>query len=413
MSPAGSFESLSAAINAGAGSVYFGVGNMNMRAQSSVNFTIDDIKTIIDKCNKAGVKSYLTANTVVYNEELENIFKVIDVAAENNVSAVIASDMAIIQYCRDLNIEVHISTQLNICNTHSLKFYSGFADVIVLARELNLNQIREISDYIKKNKIKGPKGKLVRLEMFVHGALCMAISGKCYLSLHEYNKSANKGRCLQVCRRAYEVEDKETSRQLEVENEYIMSPKDLSTIHFINKILDSGVSVLKIEGRARSAEYVKTVTECYHEAVDSVFNEDYDKDKIKKWQTRLSTVFNRGFWDGYYLGQKLGEWSHIYGSMATTKKEYVGIVTNYFSNISVAEIDMKSGRLGLNDKIIITGPTTGVVEMFVSELRVNLKETQYAAKGQKLSVKVPGLVRRSDKVYKVVNLEKHDLMAKG
>ncbi|MEF8984498.1 MAG: peptidase U32 family protein, partial [Bacteroidales bacterium] len=317
MAPVGSHESLHAAIQAGAGSVYFGAENLNMRSKSTVNFSLDDLQTIAEYCRKHQVNTYLTLNTVLYNNDLQEMRRIIDTARESGITAVIASDLAAIQYAWSAGIEVHISTQLNISNIESLKFFAQFADVIVLARELSLEQVKEITKTIKEERITGPSGKPVRIELFIHGALCMAISGKCYLSLHEKNYSANRGKCLQICRRSYIVKDKESERELEVDNEYIMSPKDLSTISFLNKILDAGVQVLKIEGRARSPEYVKTVTECYHEAVDAYFEGNYTEEKIKAWQTRLATVFNRGFWDGYYLGKRLGEWSHQYGSQAT------------------------------------------------------------------------------------------------
>ncbi|MFW5916732.1 MAG: peptidase U32 family protein, partial [Bacteroidota bacterium] len=336
MSPVGSYESLQAAIQAGAGSVYFGVENLNMRSKSSSNFTLRDMQTITEHCRRHGIKTYLTLNTVLYNEDLEEMRSITDAASESGITAVIASDMAAIRYARSAGMEVHISTQLNISNTESLKFFAQFADVIVLARELNLEQIKEIAQAIEEKNISGPSGKPVRLELFIHGALCMAISGKCYLSLHQKNHSANRGKCLQICRRSYIVKDKESQRELEIDNEYIMSPKDLATIGFLNKILNAGVQVLKIEGRARSPEYVKTVTECYREAVDAYFEGSYTEEKIKKWRSRLATVFNRGFWNGYYLGQKLGEWSHRYGSQATRRKIYVGRITNYYKKIKIA-----------------------------------------------------------------------------
>jgi U32 family peptidase len=399
MSPAGSFESLQAAIQAGAGSVYFGVGELNMRAQSSVNFSIDDLAEIVVICKEHKVKSYLALNTIVYDDELEEMKQMVDLALDKGVTAIIASDMSVISYAAEKGVEVHISTQLNISNIESLRFYARFADVIVLARELTLEQVRQITDAIREEQIKGPSGHLVRLEMFVHGALCMAISGKCYLSLHESGHAANRGRCLQTCRKAYVVKEKEHGLEWEVDNEYIMSPKDLSTIHFLNKILDAGVSVLKIEGRARPPEYVKIVTECYREAIDAINEGTYTSDKIEAWYDRLETVFNRGFWDGYYMGKKLGEWSHVYGSQATQTKEYLGKVTNYFSRLGVAEIIMQSGTLHVGDAIYIIGTTTGVLKEIVSEIRVNQQQVKKTSKGDVCSIPVSELVRRSDKTY--------------
>ena len=402
MSPVGSYESLQAAVQAGADAVYFGVEKLNMRAQSSFNFTLDDLKEIVRRTREAGIKTYLTVNTVLYDEEMDDMRKVVHAARENGVSAIIASDMSVINYARSLEMEVHISTQLNVSNFESLKFYSQFADTIVLARELNLEQVYHISKRIEEERIKGPSGKSVKIEMFIHGALCMAISGKCYLSLHENNYSANRGRCLQTCRKAYIVKEKERGNELEVDNEYIMSPKDLATIHFLNKILDSGVKVLKIEGRARSPEYVKTVTQCYREAVDAYLEGTYEEDKIEVWKNRLTSVFNRGFWDGYYLGQRLGEWSHKYGSQATTRKIFVGDVTNYFKKIGVAEILPRANTLSAGDEILIIGPTTGVIESRIEELRVEDQNVQAAAKGVRASFPIKELVRRSDKLYKVI-----------
>lgn len=406
MAPVGSYESLMAAIQGGANSVYFGIEKMNMRAHSSNNFTFHDLEKIVSICNEHNIKTYLTVNTVIYNNELALMKQIIDAAKRNNVTAIIASDISAIQYAREVGVEVHISTQLNISNIESLKFYSNFADVIVLARELNINQVSDISKAIKEQQIKGPSGNLIKIEMFVHGALCMAISGKCYLSLHEKNYSANRGACLQTCRKAYTVTEKESGNQLEIDNEYIMSPKDLSTIRFLNKLLDAGVSVLKIEGRARPPEYVKTVSECYSEAVQAYVDGEFNEKKIANWSERLSTVFNRGFWDGYYLGQKLGEWSHKYGSRATKRKIYIGKTTNYFSKIKVAEFLIETNNLNVGDEILITGPTTGVVQTHVKEIRVDLKNTQTAQKGVRCSVPVDTLIRRSDKLYKVVDADK-------
>lgn len=405
MAPAGSYESLTAAVQGGADSVYFGIGQLNMRAASSVNFTLDDLKNIVGICKASNIKSYLTVNVVLYDDEAEEMKKIIDAAVENGVSAVIASDISVIKYAYQRGLEVHLSTQLNISNSEALEFYSQWADVAVLARELNLDQVRNIFNNIRDKDIRGPGGEPVKIEMFIHGALCMALSGKCYLSLHENNTSANRGMCYQTCRRSYLVTDTESGHQLEIENERIMSPKDLCTIGFIDRIIDSGARVLKIEGRARSAEYVKVVTNCYNEAVTSVFENTYSKEKIDKWQTRLSTVFNRGFWDGYYLGRRLGEWTGKYGSGATKRKEYIGKITNYFAKISVAEIKLENGNLSKGDLVLITGPSTGVLEYTVDEIRVDLKITDKALKGEFCSVKVNEYLRRSDKVYRWVDVE--------
>lgn len=403
MAPVGSYESLMAAIQGGANSVYFGIEKLNMRSKSSNNFTTEDLKKIVEICNEHNVKTYLTVNTVIYDNDLSLMREVVNSAKENKVTAVIASDLAVISYARSIGVEVHASTQLNITNIEALKFYAQYCDVIVLARELNLDQVAVIYKAIQDEQIKGPNGNLIQIEMFAHGALCMAVSGKCYLSLHEKNYSANRGTCLQTCRKAYIVTEKESGNELEIDNEYIMSPKDLKTIHFINKLLDAGVTVLKMEGRARSPEYVKTVLSCYNEAVDACFGGTYTKEKIEKWDERLASVFNRGFWDGYYLGQRLGEWSEKYGSVATKRKVYVGKCTNYFAKIGVAEIQIETGTLEVGDDIIIMGPTTGVVETKVGEVRVDLKATEAAMKGEKCSIQVPELVRRADKLYKIVD----------
>ncbi|MEE4197723.1 MAG: peptidase U32 family protein [Bacteroidales bacterium] len=403
MAPVGSYESLMAAIQGGANSVYFGIEKMNMRAHSSNNFTFKDLKKIVEICEAHGLKSYLTVNTVIYDHEIPLMQEVVDAARENQVTAIIASDIAVIQYARQKGVEVHISTQLNISNVESLRFYARYADVVVLARELTLDQIAEISRTIQQEKIKGPSGNPVRIELFVHGALCMAVSGKCYLSLHEKNFSANRGACLQTCRKAYIVTEKESGNELEIDNEYIMSPKDLSTIRFLNKVLDAGVRVLKIEGRARPPEYVKTVSECYNQAVDACLDGTYNEEKIKIWEKRLSSVFNRGFWDGYYLGQRLGEWSHKYGSRATKRKIYIGKGTNYFTKIKVAEFLIETNQLSVGDEILITGPTTGVIQTTVKEIRVNDKNTTVASKGEKCSIPLDTFIRRSDKLYKVVD----------
>ena len=403
MAPVGSYESLMAAIQGGAGSVYFGVEHLNMRSRSSNNFSLDDLKKIVKIAGRNGVKTYLTLNVEIFDGEIQQMNEVLDAAHKAGVSAVIAADISVIQYARSIGLEVHISTQVNITNIEAVKFYAQFADVVVLAREMNIGRVWEISDQIKKQQIKGPSGNLVRLEMFAHGALCMAVSGKCYLSLHEMNSSANRGACLQTCRRAYTVTDKETGAELEIDNEYIMSPKDLKTIHFLNKVLDAGVSVLKIEGRARSPEYVKTTAECYSEAAKAWQEGTFTEEKIKEWNERLSTVFNRGFWDGYYLGQQLGEWSANYGSQATQRKMYLGKCTNYFTNIRVAEFKLETNNLKVEDEIIITGPTTGVVQTKVEEIRFDMEPVEEGLKGQLISVPIETKLRRSDKLFKVVD----------
>lgn len=403
MAPVGSYESLMAAIQGGAGSVYFGVEHLNMRSRSANNFSLDDLRKIVEIATSNGVKTYLTLNVEIFDNETDQMHAVLDAAKKAGVSAVIAADISVIMHARSIGLEVHISTQVNITNFEAVKFYAQFADVVVLAREMNLGRVWEISNQIKTQQIKGPSGNLVRLEMFVHGALCMAISGKCYLSLHEMNSSANRGACLQTCRRAYTVTDKETGAELEIDNEYIMSPKDLKTIHFLNKILDAGVSVLKIEGRARSPEYVKTTVQCYHEAVEAYLGNSFTEEKIIKWNERLASVFNRGFWDGYYLGQHLGEWSANYGSRATKRKIYIGKCTNYFTNIQVAEFKLETQNLKTGDEIIITGPTTGVVQTTVKEIRFDMESVEEGLKGQRISVPVETKLRRSDKLFKVVD----------
>jgi len=405
MAPVGSYESLMAAIQAGADSVYFGIEMLNMRARSSNNFTTKDLAEIVSICKEHNVKTYLTVNTIIYDKDFETLEKVMTAAKENNITAVIASDIAAIQSAVRHGVEVHISTQMNLSNIEAVRFYSQFADVMVLARELNLNQVRAIRDAVVEQQIKGPAGQLVRLEMFCHGALCQAVSGKCYLSLHEQNFSANKGACLQTCRKAYIVTEKESGHELEIDNEYIMSPKDLCTIGFLDELLDAGVRVLKIEGRARSAEYVKTVVQCYREAVDAVCDGSFSDDKVDAWKVRLSRVFNRGFWNGYYLGQRLGEWSKNYGSSATHTKVCIGKCTNYFANIEVAEFQMQSGELSVGEQIMVTGPTTGVLEIDVEEIRVDLKPVQKTVKGECFSIKTSERVRRGDKLYKVVSVD--------
>lgn len=400
MAPAGNFECLMAAIQGGANSVYFGVGNLNMRSHSANNFAPEDLSKITEICREHNVKTYMTLNIVVYQADLADVRKALEEAKKAQVSAIIASDMAVIQMCRELGLEVHISTQLNVSNFEAVKFYAQFADVIVLARELTLPQIKEISQKIVEEQVKGPSGNLLRLELFVHGALCMAISGKCYLSLQEYNSSANRGSCFQLCRRGYKVTDLETGRELEIDNKYIMSPKDLCTIEFIDKIIDAGITVFKIEGRARSAEYVKIVTSAYRTAADAVLSEKGYTDELKSaLKEKLSGVFNRGFWDGYYQGARLGEWSEVYGNKATRKKSYVAKITNYFSNLSVAEVLVEAGELNVGDEILIIGPSTGCIEHTIKEIRVDLKPVQKAVKGDLCSIPVKEKLRRSDKIY--------------
>ena len=403
MAPAGSYESLIAAIQGGADSVYFGAENLNMRAGSSHNFTLDDLRKIASICSADGLKSYLTVNVVIYDDEITQMHKIIDTAAESGITAIIASDLSAIRYARSIGMEVHLSTQMNISNTEALKFFSPWADVVVLARELNLHQVKHICDSISEQNIRGPGGDPIKIEMFAHGALCMAVSGKCYLSLHENNHSANRGNCYQTCRKSYIVTEKESGYQLEIDNEYIMSPKDLCTIGFIDQLLNAGVRVLKIEGRARSPEYVKTVSVCYDEAVRAVEEGSFSTEAVEGWKKRLSTVFNRGFWDGYYLGQSLGDWNTNYGSSATKKKVYLGKVTNYFKKIRVAEIKLENGNLEPGDHLLITGPSSGVVDLIVQEIRVDLKETEKALKGEYCSIKTKDVLRRSDKVFKWID----------
>lgn len=402
MAPAGNFECLQAAIQGGADSVYFGVGDLNMRSHSANNFQPEDLKEVVSICNANGVKTYLTLNIVLYQEDLEPMRKALDAAKEAGVSAIIASDMAAISYCRQIGLEVHISTQLNISNIEALRFYAQFADVIVLARELNLHQVKEIHNSIISENICGPSGKPVRIEMFAHGALCMAVSGKCYLSLNTYGASANRGACYQLCRRGYEVTDIETGNKLNIDNKYIMSPKDLCTIEFMDKIIDAGVKVFKIEGRARSAEYVKRCASCYRKAADAVCDGTYSPEMAAQLKGQLAEVFNRGFWDGYYQGAKLGEWSKVYGSSATRKKVYSAKVTNWFDKINVAELAIQSAPLNIGDEVIVIGSTTGVVEFKVEDMRVDLKPAETAEKGVRCSVAVDpslGRLRRGDKVY--------------
>lgn len=403
MSPVGSDESLVAALQAGAQSVYFGVGKLNMRSRSSVNFTGDDLQRIADTCRAAGVKMYLTLNTIIYDDELAEMKSLVDAARSAGITAIIASDLSVMEYCRHQGVEVHTSTQCNITNTEAVAFYARYADVVVLARELNLTQVAVIARNIREQNICGPSGQPIQLEVFAHGALCMAVSGKCYLSLDLFNQSANRGACYQPCRRGYTVRDKENEVELDIDQEYIMSPKDLCTIGFLDKIRDAGVSILKIEGRGRSADYVFTTTQCYREAIESLVEDSYTPERIKSWETRLKSVYNRGFWDGYYLGRKIGEWSETYGSRATTRKTFIGRVTNYFARPAVAEIHIDTYDLHTGDDLLITGPTTGVVPFRAGEVRVDDKTVDNAVKGDDCSVPVPQPVRRGDKVYKIVS----------
>lgn len=403
MAPVGSYESLQAAIDAGADAIYFGIEGLNMRARSSANFSIDDLHHIAALCREKGLKSYLTVNTIIYDNDIETMHHIVDAAREAGISAIIASDVAAMTYARSIGVEVHLSTQLNISNTEALRFYSQFADVVVLARELNLEQVSQIHRAIEEQHIVGPTGNPVRIEMFCHGALCMAVSGKCYLSLHEMNHSANRGSCMQICRRSYLVTDRETGEELTVENPYIMSPKDLKTIHFLDRMIDAGVRVFKIEGRARGPEYVSTVVACYNEALQACLDGSFSAERVTEWDKRLATVFNRGFWDGYYLGQRLGEWSGKYGSSATKRKEYIGKGVKYFSNLGVAEFLMESGTLSVGDEILITGPTTGALFSTVEEIRVDLKPVQQTVKGEHFSIKTERKIRPSDKLYKWVD----------
>jgi putative protease len=399
MAPVGSWESLAAAFSAGADAVYFGIEGLNMRSRSSANFTMDDMDEIVKQCNEHGVKSYLTVNTVVYDNDVELLHNIIDRAKQAGISAIISADMAAILYARQIDQEVHISTQVNVANADAVRFYSQFADVMVLARELNMDQVKGITDKIREENITGPYGEPIRIEMFCHGALCMAVSGKCYMSLHQMNSSANRGACNQICRRAYTVTDKDTGQELEVDNQYIMSPKDLKTIHFLNKMVDAGVRVFKIEGRARGPEYVKEVVECYNEALKAICDGTYDEEKIAAWDARLSRVFNRGFWDGYYLGQRLGEWSSKYGSSSSRVKVYAAKAVRYFSKIGVAEFKLESGELNVGDEVVITGPTTGALIFKVEEIRVDLNPVEKAAKGERFSIAVPERVRPNDRLY--------------
>lgn len=408
MAPVGSRESLAAAIKAGAGSVYFGIGQLNMRSHSANHFTIDDLREIAATCDKHGIKTYLTVNTIIYGEDLNAMREIVDAAKEARITAVIASDVAVMAYCTEKGVEVHLSTQLNITNIESLKFYARFADVVVLARELNMEQVAEIHRQIVEQHICGPRGELIRIEMFCHGAFCMAVSGKCYMSLHDANRSANRGECVQICRRSYTVTDNETGNQLEIDNKYIMSPKDLKTVRFIDRMMEAGVRVFKIEGRARGPEYVHTVVSCYKEAIASVLDGTYTEEKKDRWDERLATVFNRGFWDGYYQGQKMGEWNKHYGSSATERKVLVGKVMKYFSKLGVAEVAVEATDFAVGDKLLITGPTTGALWLNVDEIRFDLKPVERALQKQRVSIPVPEKVRPNDKLFKLEKVEQQE-----
>lgn len=404
MAPAGSWESLRAALQAGADSIYFGIESLNMRAHSAAHFTIDDLHEIARICSEQNVKTYLTVNTIIYGEDLPLMRSICDAARQAGLSAVIASDVSVLQYCRSIGQEVHLSTQLNISNIEALEFYSNFADVVVLARELNLNQVKEISDEIHRRNILGPGGRLMRIEMFCHGALCMAVSGKCYLSLNNLGFSANRGQCMQLCRRGYVVTDRETGMELEVDNKYIMSPKDLKTIRFLDQMMAAGVRVFKIEGRARGPEYVYTVVRCYKEALQAAIEGRFTEENKNRWDEQLSRVFNRGFWDGYYLGQRLGEWNAVYGSNATEKKVYVGRGVKYFSRLGVAEFVIEAAEINEGDRLCITGPTTGLIYLTADDMRYELQRVSTAQKGWHISIKVPEKVRPSDKLFKLVSV---------
>ena len=403
MAPVGSYEALSAAIQAGAGSVYFGIGRLNMRSKSAKNFTLDDLNKIATICNENNVKSYVTINTVVFDSELDDMRELVDAVKANDISAIIASDQSVIQYARQIGVEVHMSTQCNITNIEAIRYYSQFADVMVTAREVSVEQVKAITRKIEEQNIRGPKGELIRIEVFCHGALCMAVSGKCYLSLDNFNTSANRGACVQPCRRGYTVQDRDKEITLNIDNEYIMSPKDLCTLPFLDKVLDAGVKILKIEGRGRSPEYTKVTVGVYSEAVKAIQNGEFTEEKVAAWTERLRSVYNRDFWDGYYLGRKTGEWTQRYGSQATKTKIFVGTVTNFFGKINVAEIRMETQDLKVGDDIMIIGPTTGVYEDTVSEIRVDLKAVESTEKGELCSIPAKDVVRRGDKVYKVID----------
>ncbi len=405
MAPVGSYESLSAAIQAGAGSVYFGVGKLNMRSHSANHFDLSDLRQIAETCNAHNIKTYLTVNTIIYEDDLPTMREILDAAHEAGISAIIASDVAVMTYCRQIGLEVHLSTQLNITNTEALKFYAQFADVSVLARELNMDQVQQIHEAIINTPILGPKGEPVRIEMFCHGALCMAVSGKCYMSLHAQNRSANRGECVQICRRSYLLTDRETGNEIEVDNKYLMSPKDLKTIRFVDRMMKAGVRVFKIEGRARGPEYVYTVVKCYREAIQSVLDGTFTEEKKDQWDERLATVFNRGFWDGYYQGQTIGEWNDHYGSRATERKVLVGKVTKYFARIGVAEVAVEANTFSVGDKLLITGNTTGAMYLDAKEIRYDLQPVDKALQGQRISIAVPGKVRPNDKFFRIDMVE--------
>lgn len=418
MAPVGSRDSLAAAIKAGADSVYFGIGQLNMRSHSANHFTIDDLKEIAAICNENNIKSYLTVNTIIYGEDLDTMRTIIDAACEAGISAVIASDVAVMTYCRQQGMEVHLSTQLNISNIEALRFYAQFADVVVLARELNMDQVAEIHRQIEEQNITGPRGELIRIEMFCHGALCMAVSGKCYMSLADANRSANRGECIQICRRSYILTDAETGNEIEVDNKYLMSPKDLKTIRFIDKLMNAGVRVFKIEGRARGPEYVYTVVKAYKEAIAAVIHDSnlspltpqtsplkFSEEAKDEWDRQLATVFNRGFWDGYYQGQRLGEWNKNYGSNATEKKQLVGKVVKYFSRLGVAEVSVEASEFSVGDRLLITGPTTGALWLDAKEIRFDLKPVETALQKQRVSIPVPEKVRPNDKLFKIIKID--------
>ncbi len=406
MAPVGSYEMLMAAIQGGANSVYFGIDRLNMRSRSSKNFTLDDLVKISEICRRNRIRSYITLNTEIYDDELALMKQIVDAAKENDITAIIASDQSVIQYAHEKGVEVHMSTQANICNIEAVKFYAHFADVMVTARELRIDQVKAITAAIREQDIRGPKGELIQIEVFAHGALCMAVSGKCYLSLDNLNSSANRGACLQPCRRKYTVKDTESDLELEVDGKYIMSPKDLNTVSFLDQILDAGVRVLKLEGRGRSPEYVKTVARVYREAVNAWFEGQFTEADVERWNAELSRVYNRGFWDGYYLGREIGEWTEEYGNQATERKTYIGKVTNYFSKLGVAEIKVESNDLAVEDEIKIIGETTGVYEDRVREIRLDPDPVQKVEKGSFCSIPVKEIVRRNDKVYKVVKADK-------
>ncbi|MBQ3908587.1 MAG: U32 family peptidase [Bacteroidaceae bacterium] len=405
MAPVGSPDSLAAALRAGADSIYFGIENLNMRAHSASTFTIDDLRYIAEECRRCGVKSYLTVNTIIYGEDLPLMRRILDAAREARISAVIASDIAVMLYCRQIGQEVHLSTQLNISNIEALEFYAQFADVVVLARELNLDQVGEIHREIARRNVCGPSGQPVRIEMFCHGALCMAVSGKCYLSLDNTGRSANRGECMQLCRRTYTVRDRETGTELDIDRKYIMSPRDLKTIRFLDRMMQAGVRVFKIEGRARGPEYVDTVVRCYREAIQAVQDGTFTEERKDEWDRRLARVFNRGFWDGYYLGQTMGEWSEVHGSMATERKVYVGRGVKYYNRLAVAEFKIEASPLSVGDRILVTGPTTGALESTVEEIRFDLRPVQTAVQGQHISIPLPKKIRPSDKLFKLVKAE--------